>query len=107
MHRDWWKLMTRDIGQCSSALHDACLYGHTALVKMLLSKGADPHAKTTKGWTPLHSASWTGHTECVTVLLEHGARPDDVTDFGWNALHCAAARGKTSLVSFFLEYEMP
>lgn len=39
-----------------SPLHRACYNGHTDVVKVLLSRGADVQAKTEDGWQPLHSA---------------------------------------------------
>ena len=40
---------------------------------MLLEKGADVHAKTNDGHTPLYSACEEGYTEVALVLLEKGA----------------------------------
>lgn len=44
------------------------------LVKLFLSKGADPNAWSGEG-TPLHAAAKWGHTEIVALLLSKGANP--------------------------------
>ena len=43
------------------------------MVKALLEKGADVHAKKNNGDTPLHLACGNGHAEVVKALLEKGA----------------------------------
>ena len=53
-------------------LHNTAGYGHTAIVTMLLDRGADVNAKTPDGSTPLHSAAGFGHTAVVTVLVFRG-----------------------------------
>lgn len=40
-------------------LHDAAMNGHTKLVKLLVEKGADVHAKNSKGKTPIDVAAAT------------------------------------------------
>lgn len=71
------------------ALHAACSGGNEAVVRLLLSYGADinaPRQRTAKGntasigmgsegSTPLHFAAANGHTTIVRILLESGARP--------------------------------
>lgn len=54
-----------------TALHLAANLGKVAAVKALLEHGADVHAKTTVGWTPL---------ECVDVFDEYAARYRDDDD---------------------------
>ena len=44
-----------------TALHSASKEGHTRVVEELISRGANGHAKTRKGNTPLHIASLAGH----------------------------------------------
>lgn len=48
--------------------------GSTALVQLLLERGANTEAKNEEdGFTPLHYASWSGHVDCARLLLERGA----------------------------------
>ena len=104
---DFWKLLVRDTGAGGTALHTACLCGHTAVAELLIRRGAYVQMATTKGWTALHSASWRGQMDCVKLLLDHGANPMEVTQDGWNSLHCAASRGKHAVVSFYLTKGIP
>ncbi|CAI4213164.1 unnamed protein product [Parascedosporium putredinis] len=104
---DVWRLMARDTGTGGTPLYNASLAGHLEVVKLLIERGANVHAATTKRWTALHAASWTGQMDCVKLLLDSGAQALAVTDNGWNPMHCAASRGKASLVQFFVGLEMP
>ncbi|KAJ4132374.1 hypothetical protein NW754_015189 [Fusarium falciforme] len=102
-----WSLYIRDKGARQTPLHHACFFGHLSVAELLLSRGANVHAKTTTNWTALHMAAWTGREDCVKLLIEHGADLLGHTDEGWNPMHCAASRGETSIVSLFLELGVP
>ena len=41
--------------------------GYADIVKMLLSRGADPNRADVTGWTPLHMAAQSGHKDVVNV----------------------------------------
>ena len=49
--------------------------GHTAIVEMLLARGADPNQERALFW-----ASREGHTEIVEMLLTRGADPNQERD---------------------------
>jgi ankyrin repeat protein len=53
----------------------------TALVKLLLERGADPARGNTHGWTPLHQAAYSGIVDMAELLLDAGA-PTDVSARG-------------------------
>jgi ankyrin repeat protein len=54
-------------------LMQACKYGHTAIVKVLLALRGERRANVfVKGLEPLHVACWRGHTEIVALLLGLG-----------------------------------
>ena len=55
-------------------LLDAAGEGQRAMASFLLSRGADPNARTGGGLTPLHLAAQNGDVEMIGVLLSHGAR---------------------------------
>ena len=80
------------------AIHGAALSGHTRVVRLLLSRGADVNALDRNGHTPLHKASAEGHEKTVGLLLKNGADPKAVTSAGWTALHKAGYHGHARLV---------
>jgi len=56
-----------------TALHAACVGGHTAAVRALLRAGADAEARDEYGATCLHKACSAGQLAVVTKLLDRGA----------------------------------
>ncbi|VCX37855.1 unnamed protein product [Gulo gulo] len=64
----------------------AAARGHTACVRHLLSRGADPDASP-GGQGALHEACLGGHTACAQLLLQHGADPDLLSAEGLTPLH--------------------
>eukprot|EP00742_Colponemidia_sp_Colp-10_P017635 GILJ01020295.1.p1 GENE.GILJ01020295.1~~GILJ01020295.1.p1 ORF type:complete len:211 (-),score=22.86 GILJ01020295.1:34-666(-) len=54
-------------------LHFAAEGNHAALIKLLISHGANIQAKDSYGWSPLHSAAAYGRVEAITALIELGA----------------------------------
>lgn len=80
-----------------TALHTAAQTGHTAVLELLLWKGADIAAVTGRGWTALNVAAYAGHHDVVSSLLDRGADIHAATTKGgWTALHTAAERGDVS-----------
>jgi ankyrin repeat protein len=64
-----------------------------AIVRLLLSAGADPNARSAAGNTPLHTTAFTGDRECAEMLLAHGARPAPRNREGKTPADIASARG--------------
>uniref|UniRef100_A0A8D3C5E8 Poly [ADP-ribose] polymerase n=1 Tax=Scophthalmus maximus TaxID=52904 RepID=A0A8D3C5E8_SCOMX len=56
-------------------LHNACSFGHSEVVSLLLCQGADPNARDNWNYTPLHEAAIKGKIDVciVQLLLQHGA----------------------------------
>ena len=88
-----------------TALMWAAHGGHEAVVRLLLEKGADVHAKDTNAGdeTALHEAAHYGHEAVVRLLLEKGSDVDAKTSFGWTALSAASRRGYEAVVRLLLE----
>ena len=57
----------------STPLHEAATWGNTALIDLLLAKGADLKAKDKWGQTALHSAALNNRRAAVELLLNKGA----------------------------------
>lgn len=55
-----------------TVLYRAAFRGHSAVVNLLLERGADPNLKGWAGLTPLHAAAMAGREEVVRLLLENG-----------------------------------
>ena len=49
-------------------LHEACVYGHTKVVLLLLKHGANVNARGMDGDSPLHDAVANAHLEVGNVL---------------------------------------
>jgi ankyrin repeat protein len=108
INRDIWSYyLLRDIGQEETPLSKAAMFGHSAIVELLLDYGADINAGTTKQFTPLHAASYQGQTECVEILCKRRANAMAQTVEQWLPFHFAAVRGKSDVVEIFLDMGVP
>lgn len=92
-------------GRKRSALYSAARRGFTAIVRQLLTKGADVNFNR---WpdpsdSPLRAACLHGHEEIVQLLLSHGADVNLQIKHG-TALHAAAFAGYGRLVSTLLDH---
>jgi ankyrin repeat protein len=81
----------------------ACGTGHTGVVNILLSAGADANAELKGGETVLMVAARAGNLEAVKVLLARGAKHDTRERRGQTALMWAAAEGHAAVVRALIE----
>ena len=63
------------------------------IVRLLLQRGLDVHAKNNNHNTPLHTAAFNGMLEIARVLIDHGANSNVKNKHGRTPLH-QVARGK-------------
>jgi ankyrin repeat protein len=98
-----WKINEQDsYGRTPLSL--AALYGHAAVVKLLLEKGVDVESKDpTWGQTPISLAAEKGHAAVVKLLLEKGADLDSKDRNSWTPLSWAARNGHDEMVKLLLE----
>jgi ankyrin repeat protein len=52
----------------------AAAYGHTNVLKALISRGAKVNSSDVHGFTPLHVAAQLGQIDCVRELIKAGAK---------------------------------
>ena len=83
-----------------TALMLACLKGHFALAKLLISKQADINQP---GWTPLHYAATGGHVELIQLLLEESAYIDAESPNGTTPLMMAARYGSAKATQLLID----
>lgn len=99
----------------STALYEACCWGHLECAKLLLASGADHTVRhTVNGRTALHAAALghgEGHVQCLASLLAAGADPlatatSHVSTYvgpGQTPLHIAAAFGSLAAARLLAE----
>jgi uncharacterized protein len=87
----------------STALTIATENGHTAIVRVLLDRGAAIEAKDKYGRTALLVAAKEGHTETVGLLLDRGAAIEAKNSGDSTGLIVAAEQGHTETVRLLLD----
>lgn len=88
-----------------SLLHLAAYYGHAALVKTLLVRGADASARSANSTanTPLHAAiAGAANADCVKLLLAGGTGINATGAQDVTPLHLAASRNDRALCELLL-----
>eukprot|EP00076_Gallus_gallus_P048582 XP_421879.3 ankyrin repeat and SOCS box protein 18 isoform X1 [Gallus gallus] len=89
--------------ELSTPLCIAASRGHTACLRHLLHRQADPDLAP-GGWAPLHEACRGGHTACVELLLEHQADPNLRSDEGLAPLHLCTTRNSLRCAELLLKH---
>lgn len=87
-----------------TALQQAAEKGQTAVIRLLLEKGADPNVTTTyNAETPLVIAVENADAQALKLLVAKGARADQVDKRGETQLHLAARRGWRKAIAYLLD----
>ena len=88
-----------------TALHLACLRGHTAVARLLLDARADARRRDDSGDTPLHLAAWRGNASATRLLAKTvGVDAVDTIDGGGDsALHLACHGGHLEAAHMLLK----
>eukprot|EP00930_Biecheleria_cincta_P001813 TRINITY_DN102900_c0_g1_i1.p1 TRINITY_DN102900_c0_g1~~TRINITY_DN102900_c0_g1_i1.p1 ORF type:complete len:345 (-),score=49.27 TRINITY_DN102900_c0_g1_i1:462-1496(-) len=102
-HNDF-TLRSWPVPVCSSALRIAASAGHTLMVQVLLSAGADISAVDGNESTALHWAADKGHAQVCDALLKGRAQVDAVDDDSWTPLCLAAEEGHCEACSALLSF---
>lgn len=88
----------------ATALHFAAFFGQPEAARLLLERGADPHAvsETFGSVTPLHSAAAARNRDTIRALLAAGADPNARQQGGFTAIHAAAQHGDDEMLDDLL-----
>ena len=86
-------------------LHLACYFGQVDSAKLLLSLGADLHAKAKNPNEnmPLHAAVANKQIQAVDLLLTKGADVNAKQSGGWTSLHEASLLGDENMIKLLIE----
>lgn len=79
-------------------IHAAAAGQRTALVELLLQKGADPNVQQRGGWTPLHQAVEHYDKGMIRLLLDYGADPSIKQHQGKDAIMLAQEKQFADIV---------
>ncbi|KAL6808319.1 ankyrin repeat-containing domain protein [Trichoderma sp. SZMC 28015] len=104
----WFTIYQRDNHQCPTGnltdLIIASYYGHHAVVKLLVEKGADIEAKDYEhSRTALSWAAWYSHEVTIKLLVKKGADIDAKDKFGLTPLSWAALNGDEAITKLLVE----
>jgi hypothetical protein len=88
----------------SSPLTAAGYAGRPDLLRILLTKEADPNAKNPEGFTALHSVAQTHNTDCAALLLERQADLNAVSNNGQTPLSIAIMRSNHPILRVFMDH---
>jgi ankyrin repeat protein len=91
-------------GYRMTPLIQAARAGQLEIVKLLIGKGADIHATTSRSETALHWAASRGHEEVVAYLLDNGAQTSHQDSIGHTPLMSAVKNGRTRVALRILDY---
>jgi len=84
-------------------LHYAAAWGHLAIVRLLLDRGANINSRDKHKSTPFIAAAEHGHISIVRELLDRGANINARDSSGFTALMRAARGGHVEVVKLLLE----
>jgi len=87
-----------------SKLNQACAYGFTREILILIKKHVDLNQEDKFGVTPLIIASMLGYTRLPELLIQHGANINQANKYGVTPLHMAACYGHVQTVKLLIKY---
>ena len=87
-----------------TALHYACLYGHTSVAEYLMKCSAEVNSRDKVGSLPIHYAcGWKGHLDAVKLLIGKGSDFTSTNDVGQTPLHIASLNDNDAIVDYLVQ----
>ena len=86
----------------NTPLMNAASDGHLAVLKLLLSRGAQLESRNPSGKTALHEAAAGGQVQSAHALLVAGADSNARDEYGQTPLYLAASAGECSVMRLLL-----
>ena len=83
-------------------LHEACVYGHIEVVKLLIDYGADINVLNNRNETALFLSCWEGHYNIVKLLLDNNA-DIFVKSNNKSCLYMACSNGHYDIVKLLID----
>ena len=87
-----------------TALHYACLYGHTLVAEYLIQRGAEVNCRNKDGDLPIHDACLRGHLDIVKLLITKGSDFTSTNNNGRTPLHYASLYGYTEVTDYLTQH---
>ena len=81
----------------------AAIFGHVAVVRVLLEGGVNVESTNAYLSTALHQAAWNGYLNICRLLLDCGAKVDPLDEWKETPLHLAAWAGHLSAVKLLVK----
>lgn len=97
----------------STPMEIAAFNGHSELMELLYSYGADVNMRDGQECSPLMAATIANHSNALIFLLEHGADVSQKNTKGYTVFHVAAANGNLNAIhvllskGFLPSFELP
>jgi len=86
-------------GMANRPIHAAAAGKRTAIVHLLLEKGADPNVQQNGGWTPIQQSAMNCDIGMTELLLHYGADPHLTNDEGQTAIAIATDKEYEEIVT--------
>ena len=86
-----------------TALHHACLNGHTSVAEYLIQRRAEVHSRDKNGYLPIHYACLNGHLDTVKLLVSKGSDFTSTNNNDDTPLNLALRYGRTLVAEYLTQ----
>ena len=86
-----------------TALHHACLNGHTSVAEYLIQRRAEVHSRDKNGYLPIHYDCLNGHVDTVKLIVSKGSDITSTNNNGDTRRHLAIRNGRTLVTEYLTQ----